>query len=130
MAVPTGVEYSAAAVIAANTAFLDLLDAESGNATIKIRDASDVLLATIPLDDPAGAVDAETGELTLDIDGSDDSADADGTAAYGEICDGAGAVHCALPCQEGTVAVSGKLVLQTLSIVQGGTVVMYSAVIT
>lgn len=129
MAVPTGVEYAAAAIVAANTAFLDLLDAEAGNATIKIRDASDVLLATIPLDDPAGAVDAGTGELTLDIDGSDDSADANGTAAYGEICDGAGAVLCALPCQAGSAPVSGKLVLQTLTIVAGGTVVLYSATI-
>ena len=129
MAVPTGVEYSVAAIVAANTAFIDLLDAEAGAAYITIRDAADVLLATIPLDDPAGAVAAETGVLTLDIDGPDDAADANGTAAYGEICDGAGAVLCALPCAAGLAPSAGYLVLQTLTIVAGGTVVLYSATI-
>jgi hypothetical protein len=118
-----------AAIVAANTAFLDLLDAEAGAAYITIRDADDVLLATIPLDDPAGAVAAETGVLTLAIAGPDNAADADGTAAYGEICDGAGAALCALPCAAGLVPVSGYLVLQTLSIIAGGTVVLYSATI-
>jgi hypothetical protein len=129
MAVPTGVTYSVAAIAAANTAFLDLLDAESGAASIKIRDADDVLLATVPLDDPAGTVAVETGILTLSIAGPDESAAADGTAAYGELCDGAGAVLCALPCAEGLAPSSGYLVLQTLTIVAGGTVVLYSATI-
>ena len=129
MAVPTGVEYSVAAIVAANTAFLDLLDAEEGAASVKIRAANHALLANIPLADPAGTVAAETGVLTLTIDGPDNAADASGTAAYGQICDGAGAVLCALPCAAGLAPVSGYLVLQTLTIVADGTVVLYSAVI-
>jgi hypothetical protein len=129
MPAPSTATYSAAAKIAAHTAFLALLDAGSSNALIRIRDSADVLLAEIPLDDPAGVVNGTTGQLTLTIDGRDESANASGTAAYGEFCDSAGLVHLALPTQQGSVAVSGKLVLNTLTIVATTPVEILSAVI-
>ena len=129
MAVPSVATYSAAALIAAHTAFRDLIDAGSGAGSIKIRDASDVLLAQIPLTDPCGTVNGTTGQLTITMDGRDESADADGTAAYGEFCDSDGVVHLSLPAEEGSSAVSGKIVLNILSIFADGPVEVLSATI-
>jgi hypothetical protein len=129
MPAPSTATYSAAAKIAAHTAFLALLDAGASNATIRIRDSADVLLAEIPLSDPAGTVNGTTGQLTLSISARDESANASGTAAYGEFCDSDGLVHLALPTQQGSVAVSGKLVLNTLTIVATTPVEILSAVI-
>ena len=128
MAVPSVATYSAAALVAAHTSFRDLVD--SGTAGfIRIRSSADVLLAQIPLSDPCGSVNGTTGQLTLSIAGPDTSADATGTAAYGEICDSTGAVHLALPAQAGSSAVSGKLVMNTLLVVAAGEVRVLSAVI-
>lgn len=129
MAVPSVATYSAAALVAAHTSFRDLIDSGSGAGFIRIRSSADVLLAQVPLSDPCGSVNGTTGQLTLSIAGPDTSADATGTAAYGEICDSDGDVHLALPAQQGTSAVSGKLVLNTLSIVAGGPVEVLSATI-
>lgn len=129
MAVPSVATYSAAALIAAHTSFRDLLDSGSGAGFVRVRDASDVLLAQIPLSDPCGSVDGTTGQLTLSIAGADSSADATGTAAYCEICDSDGDVHLALPAQSGTSPVSGKIVINTLSIVAAAPVEILSAII-
>lgn len=129
MAVPSVATYSAAALVAAHTSFKDLIDAGVSAGSIKIRDASDVLLAQIPLSDPCGTVNGTTGQLTFSIAGPDSSADATGTAAYAEFCDSAGTVHLSLPAQAGTVSVSGKIVLNTLSIIAAGPVSVISATV-
>lgn len=129
MTVPTVATYSAAALVAAHTSFKDLIDAGSAGGSIKIRDAADVLLAQVPLSDPCGSVNGTTGQLTFSIAGPDSSADASGTAAYGEFCDSDGTVHLSLPAQSGSVAVSGKIVLNTLSIIAGGPVGVVTATI-
>lgn len=129
MAVPSTATYSAAVLIAAHTSFKDLIDAGSGAGSIKIRDAADVLLAQVPLSDPCGTVNGSTGQLTFSIAGPDSSADATGTAAYAEFCDSAGTVHLSLPAQAGTVSVSGKIVLNTLSIIAAGPVSVISATV-
>lgn len=129
MPAPSSATYSAAALVAAHTSFKTLIDAGSGAGSIKIRDSADVLLAQVPLSDPCGSVNGTTGQLTFSIAGPDTSADATGTAAYGEFCDSDGLVHLSLPAQAGVVAVSGKLVLNTLSIVAGGPVAILSAII-
>lgn len=129
MAVPTVATYSAAALVAAHTAFKNLIDAGAGAGSIKIRDAADVLLAQIPLTDPCGTVNGTTGQLTITPSGRDESADATGTAAYGEFCDSNGLVHLSLPAQAGGVAVTGKLVINALSIVAGGPVEVLSATV-
>lgn len=129
MPAPSVATYSAAALIAAHTSFRDLIDTGAGVGSIKIRDAADVLLGTHPLLDPCGTVNGTTGQLTLSLGARDESADANGTAAYAEICDVAGAVHLALPAQQGAAAVSGKVVLNTLTIVAGSPIEVISAVI-
>lgn len=129
MPAPTTATYSAAALVAAHTAFKDLIDAGTGAGSIKIRDAADVLLAQIPLTDPCGTVNGTTGQLTITPSARDESADATGTAAYAEFCDSAGLVHLSLPAQAGSTAVSGKIVLNTLSIIAAGPVEVLSAVV-
>lgn len=130
MAVPSVATYSVDAKEEAHKAFRDLIDAGSAAGRLKIRDSADVLLANIPLGDPCGTVSASTGVLTFDVTAAEDSsADATGTAAYGEFTDSDGNVHLSLPTQAGTTAVSGKLVLNTLAIVSGGPVKLVSATI-
>lgn len=129
MAVPSVATYSAAALVAAHTSFRDLIDSGSGAGFVRIRDSADVLLAQVPLDDPCGTVNGTTGQLTFAFDGRDESADAGGTAAYGEFCDSDGDVHLALPTQAGASPVSGKLVMNTLSIVATGPVELLSATV-
>lgn len=125
MGVPASQTYSVVALSAAHGAFRDLIDSHvTLPGVLRLRDAADVLLSEVLLADPCGAVNGATGRLTFDIDPvpRDDSANAGGTVAYGEICDGAGVVHLALPAEAGTVAVSGKIVLNSLTIVVGGPV--------
>lgn len=130
MPAPANATYSNAAKKVAHEAFRDLIDSGASAGKLRIRSASDVLLADIPLADPCGTVNATTGQLTFTVtNAKDTSADATGTAAYGEFCDSTNAVHLSLPAQAGTVAVSGKLVLNTLSIVAGGTVELISATV-
>lgn len=128
MTVPTQVEFSVAALVAAQTAFKNLLDAGSAGGLIKLRDSADVLLAQVNLNDPCGTVNGTTGQLVLSMAGPA-TAVADGVAAYAELCDSDGVVHAALPSQTGTVAVAGKVVLNTLAIVSGGPVTVLSATI-
>ena len=129
MPAPSSATYSAAALIAANTSFLNLIDAETGAASIAIRNSADTLLAEIALTNPAGTVNGTTGQLTLTPDGREESAPASGTAAYAEIRDGDDVVHLALPCAAGSSAVSGQCVLTTLSIVINAPVEVLTAVI-
>lgn len=129
MPAPSVATYSAAALVAAHTSFRDLIDSGSGAGFVRIRSSADVLLAQIPLSDPCGTVNGTTGQLTFSISGPDTSADATGTAAYGEFCDSDGDVHLALPAEAGSAAVSGKIVINTLSIVAGGSVELISATI-
>lgn len=129
MPAPTVATYEPDALIAAHTSFRDLLDSGSGAGSIKIRDSADVLLAEIPLTDPCGTVNGTTGQLTITPSGRDESADASGTAAYGEFCNSDGTVYLSLPAQAGTVAVAGKLVMNTLTVAAGGPVEVLSATI-
>lgn len=118
MPAPSAATYSLAARIAARTSFLTLLDAQSGAATIKFRSASDALLATATLTDPAGAVSGATGELAFTVATQPEGVAA-GDVAYIEFCDGAGSVHLALPAQAGTAAIAGVAVLNSLAVTVG-----------
>lgn len=129
MPAPSVATYSAAALVAAHTSFRDLIDSGSAAGFIRLRDSADVLLAQVQLTDPCGSVNGTTGQLTFSIAGPDASADAAGTIAYGEICDSDGDVHLALPAQAGSSPVSGKLVVNTLSVVASGAVYIVSATI-
>lgn len=129
MPAPGSYTYSAAALVAAHTSFRDLIDSGSGAGFIRIRTSADLLLGQIPLTDPCGTVNGTTGQLTLTASGTDPSADQNGTAAYGEICDSDGDVHLALPAEAGTSPVSGKIVLNSLSITAGNPIELVSATI-
>lgn len=129
MPAPASATYSAAAKVAAHTSFRDLIDSGSGAGFVRIRSAADVLLAQIPLVDPCGSVNGTTGLLTFAIAGPDTSADAAGTAAYGEFCTSAGTVHLSLPAQAGVAAVSGKIVLNSLTVIAAAPVELVSATI-
>lgn len=113
-------EYSVDALVAAHTAFRDLVDAEAGTASVTIHDGDGVELVSIPLADPSGTVDAGTGQLSFDDDGNGPySADETGDASTAKLRDGDGAVKLTLSCIQGTQAVSGYCVLNSLSIEQG-----------
>lgn len=129
MPAPASATYSAAAKVAANTSFRDLVDSGTGAGTVKVRNSSDTLLGTCTLSDPCGTVNGTTGQLTFSAVTGDTSADAGGTAAYVEICDSDGDVHLSLPAQAGSSAVSGKAVFNTLTIVAGGPIDILSIVI-
>lgn len=118
MPAPATATFSVESLIAAHTALLNLLDTGTA-AKWRIRDAADVLLSEGPLTDPGGTVNGTTGQLTLTPDGRDEAAAASGTAAYGELCESDGTVHLALPAQAGGAPVSGKVVLNTLTVVAG-----------
>lgn len=129
MPVPAAATYTVPALVAAHSAFRDLVDGGFGAGSIKIRDASDVLLAQIPLQTPCGAVDPGTGQLVITPGGRDESAAATGEAAYGEFCDGSGEVLLALPAAAGASAQPGKIVISDLAISAGGPVALVSATI-
>jgi len=129
MPAPLVATYSTAALVAAHTAFKNLIDAGAGPGTIKIRNAADSLMATITLADPCGTVNGTTGQLVFGIAAREESADISGTAAYGEFCDSAGLVHLSLPAAQGNAPASGYIVLNTLGIVSGSPVEVASATV-
>lgn len=128
MPAPEAATYSVAAKRDAHQAVLDLIDAGAGAGFIRIKTASDAVLAEVPLSDPGGTVSAITGQLTLSMAGSD-SALIDGAAAYAEVCSDGGVAHLSLPATTGISAVSGYIVLNTLVFAAGADVSITSAVI-
>lgn len=128
MAIPTDVTYGLEVRVNAHAALLALIDAGGGPGVVKILGTIEELLATVTLTDPAGTVNAGTGQLTL-TPAAPAVAGVSGTAAYCEICDSAGVVRLAMPAQAGTAAVSGKIVINSLSITAGTEVTVLSAVI-
>lgn len=129
MPAPESATYSVAAKVAAHESFRDLIDAGAAAGYIAIRSAADTLLAEVPLSDPSGSVAGGTGQLTFSIAGPDTSANATGTAAYGEFCDSDDTIHLSLPVQVGTSAVSGFLVVNSAGVVSGTPFSVVSATI-
>jgi len=122
------VTYSTAAKNARLDAVTALIDAGVSAGKLKIRDGSNVVLATLTLADPSAAA-ASGGVLTFDFDPdiSDSSADATGTAANAIITDSADTtVISGL-----TVGTSGTdIVLDSVSITAGQTVTITAGTIT
>ena len=111
--------WSPSARISAHTALVALLDSDTNAAYITIHTSDDTLLATIPLGDPCGAVDAVTGVLTLTPVGREEGAPNNGVASYASLRDGSDAVHSSLECVEGISAVTNRCVLNSLTVVSG-----------
>lgn len=123
-------DWSPTIIVAGNTALRDVLDSHATDpATVTIHDEDDVLLAQIMLQKPCGTVNGATGQLPLQPDGREEAAPAGGIAAYVTIRGGGGEPHRSLPCEAGVDPVSGRCVLNTLTIVQGGPVEIVSLVI-
>lgn len=118
--------WSPAAIVAAHTSLLALIDAAATAGTVTLHDSSDTLLATVPLTTPAGGVNGTTGALTLTADGRDESADASGVAVYATLRDGDGVPLRSLTCQVGSFAIPGLCVMNTTSIIAGGPVELIS----
>lgn len=127
MPAPTVATFSAAALVAAQTSFRDLIDSGSGAGAMKIRDAADVLLATATLADPCGTVNGTTGRLTFSVEGSVITPGTAGTAAYAEFCNSDGVVHLAVPCVTGSAAVANRVVMNTLVLFVGQPLTLISA---
>jgi hypothetical protein len=115
-------------LVAVHTEVLAQIDAETGAASVKVYDAGDVLLATLPLDDPAGTVTPGTGQLVLSPD-APSTWQGNGTADYATLCDGAGKALMALPCSQGSSPVADTFVLTTLTAVLNAPVALLSATI-
>lgn len=129
MPAPASATYSVAALVAAHTALRDLVDSGPAAGFVRFRDADDVLLAQVPLADPCGTVNGTTGQLVFSVAGQDESADANGEAAYAELCDSTGAAHLALPAQQGGAPVAGVVVMNTTTVLAGGPVAVFSATV-
>ena len=118
--------YSLDAWIAGYTALLGEINDGAGAPTVSIFDDEDTLLAEATINDATSAVSETTGDLTLEILAQEDAAPASGTASYAQIRKGDATPVIQVPCQAGTVAVSGYCVLNTLSIVAGAPVEVLS----
>lgn len=118
MPAPASLTFAATAYVAAHQGLLDRINTGAGDSELVILDASDTELAAVTLDLATSAVNGTTGQLVFAWTGSPTGA-ASGVAAYGEIRDKDGAAQISLPAVAGSVAVSGKLVINTLTIIAG-----------
>ena len=121
--------YSPAAWIAAHTALLTLIEDGASDSKIKLYDGSNVLLGEFVIDDATSDVSGVTGDITIEIATQEDAAIASGTASYITICDGDGDVVYKMSCQQGTEAVAGKCVMNSLTIIAGAPVDILSCTI-
>lgn len=108
------------------TAHNGIVTALGATAKIRVRTSADVLLGEIPLANPAGTVNATTGKLTLASNGREEDAPAGGVASYAELVDSSDVVIHSLPCQQGSSAVAGACVLNSITVTAGGIVELVS----
>ena len=114
-------QYSDAAVNACLTAIADLINAPSiGAQTFDIMDAGNALLVSAT--NLSVTHDAGLKRLTIPLDPAIVQAIGTGTAATARIADGLGQTVVTMPCQQGTSAVPGVCVLDSLDIVAGADV--------
>jgi hypothetical protein len=126
MPAPSSVTYAASIIVSAHTAVLNAIDAGSSVGKFRFYDDTDNLLGEVLLDDPAGTVNGTTGTLTLSIDVPQTVSD-DGTCTYADITDSDNNVIVSIPVEEGDTAVSGKIVVNTVSFVTGASLDVLSA---
>lgn len=124
MPAPASVIYSTDAKVASMTAVLAELDGGTSAASIQLFTEADVLLAAVPLNDPAGTVDG-SGILTLDITGPDLSANNSGECTYATLANDLGTVV-TIPVKQGFAAELGYLVMGDTNIIIGTEVTITS----
>lgn len=119
--------YAAALRTSRMGAVVTAVDAGSGAGKMKIRDGSNVVLATLTLADPCGSVSGDVLTFDFDPDISDTSADASGTAANAIITDSDDNVIISGL----TVGTSGtNVILDSTSITVGQTVTITAGTLT
>ena len=122
--------YTIDLLLPVRTEMLSIISAGVGAPAFKIYSAADVLLATLPLADPAGTVNGTTGLITLNPGDPDTNAAASGIASYAELVDGDGTIlNSSIPVTQSSVIVPGSVAISTTSILAGGTVELLSATI-
>lgn len=126
MPAPAQATYSTATLVAAHTALRDQIDGAASPGRIRLFDDADNELALVTLTDPAGTVNGTTGQLSLTPQGPG-TGSAVGTASWGTISDGDGNVVLSAPAQQGSVAVPGFIVVNSLVIVVGAAVTVTAA---
>lgn len=114
--------------IAAHQALLDLLSAgSSGTAVLRLLDGP-TTLADLPIDHAASSVSGSTGVLTLVPQSGGGTWAASGTVNLAQlIARDATVLEDAIPVEVGLVAVTGKVVLSSLTAISGGQVDLISA---
>lgn len=127
MPAPAQTNYSLDALINCGTEILALIDGGTGVGKIRIFSEADILLVDLLLGDPGGYVNVITGSLQLDPATGTQTAVASGNATYAQVTDSDNNMVVELPAAEGSVAVSGFIVINALSIVSGSAVTVLSA---
>lgn len=123
--------WSVAVKSAVHLELLSIIDTGAPTTAPKldIYDSGNVLLSTLPLAYPSGAVNV-SGQLVMVFGPRDEQAAATGTASYAKfVAANASVLDDLIPCQAGSVPVSGVVVLSSLSIVAGAPVEGVSFVI-
>jgi hypothetical protein len=127
MTVPTRQEYRATALGAANAGLLVDLTAEGADGcAVNLYTAADVLLVSVPLADPPGAVNGTTGALELQPANASEIAVAGGTAAYAELLDADGQWVTRLPVEQGNAPNRGKVVINQTFVLAGSIIAFTS----
>lgn len=129
MPAPENISWSLDAKTDCGNAIIALIDAGAGAGKIRIFSDADVLLAEPPLNIPAGNVNVITGSVNLDPSSVAYFAVQSGAATYAQVTDSDNNMIFELPAAEGTAAISGSIVINTLSIISGAKISVLSAVI-
>ena len=129
MPTPEQITYSLDALVNCGDEILALIDGGTGVGKIRIFDEDDVLLADLSLADPAGEVNILTGSLAINAATGAQYAVASGTASYAQVTDSDNTMVLEMPTAEGVAAVSGYMVLNSLSVISGAEVSLSSGVI-
>lgn len=108
--------YATSLLIAIHNAVVTEL---GSGAKFVLLNSSNTVLATIPLNSPAGIVDQGTGVLSISFNGRDDSADASGTAANFQLRTSADAPLITGPVRSGTSPLTGYLTLSSTTVTAG-----------
>jgi len=122
--------YTPDLLVPVRTEMLAIIAAGVGDPAFLIYDDDEVLLATLVLDDPPGAVNGTTGQITLTPGAPESDAPAAGVAHSAVLVDGDGtALIEDIEVVQGVAPVAGKLVISSTNILLGATVELVSATI-
>jgi hypothetical protein len=102
---------------------------EAPPSVMRIFDADDVMLAEVTIDTLTSYVDIETADLILEIDEQEVACPAGGLADHARILNGLEEPIIEMPCLQGTEAVPGYCVMNTLTVIQGSPLDVLSIVI-